>query len=339
MSWTREGRERQRFLWWTLCSLPKELLLLCFFFLPDLKSLKVSSLWTFSNNSCGLRRKTKAVMLLGPFWLVQRNLDWFQAEQLISIKGSFQSGPFLGLSVTGALAMCSEPETPNKLALTCLSAWAGTQMLSSSICSEIQAGHWVVVQAEQVWKVPLGFQNVYCSLVYSMETIQHSASMLAVSRAPNKCCYYCSVQSLSCVRLFGTPWTVARQASLSITNSRSPPKPMSIESMMPSYHLILCCPLLLLPSIFPSIRVFSNESALYSRWPKYWSFSLNISLSNEYPGLISFRMDWLGFLAVQGTQESSPTPQFKSINSSALSFLYSPTLTSIHDHWKNHSLD
>lgn len=147
MSWTREGRERQRFLWWTLCSLPKELLLL-FFFLPDLKSLKVSSLWTFSNNSCGLRRKTKAVMLLGPLWLVQRNLDWFQAEQLISIKGSFQSGPFLGLSVTGALPTCSEPETPNKLALTCLSAWAGAQMLSSRICSEIQAGHWVVVQAD-----------------------------------------------------------------------------------------------------------------------------------------------------------------------------------------------
>ena len=147
MSWTREGRERQRFLWWTLCSLPKELF--CFvFFLPDLKSLKVSSLWTFSNNSCGLRRKTKAVMLLGPFWLVQRNLDWFQAEQLISIKGSFQSGPFLGLSVTGALLTCSKLETPSRLVFTCLSGWAGTRMLSSSICSEIQAGHWVVVQAD-----------------------------------------------------------------------------------------------------------------------------------------------------------------------------------------------
>ena len=132
--------------------------------------------------------------------------------------------------------------------------------------------------------------------------------------------YTCqSVQSLSWVRLFATPWTVARQASLSITNSRSPPKPMSIESMMPSYHLILCCPLLLLPSIFPSIRVFSHESALRIRWPKYWRFSFNISLYNEHPGLISFRMDWLGFLAVQGTQESSPTPQFKSINSSVLS--------------------
>ena len=110
-----------------------------------------------------------------------------------------------------------------------------------------------------------------------------------------------SVQSLSRVRLFATPWTAARQASLSITNSWSPPKPMSFESVMPSNHLILCCPLLLLPSIFPSIRVFSNESALHIRWPKYWSFSFNICPSNEHPGLISFRMDWLDLLAVQGT--------------------------------------
>ena len=96
-----------------------------------------------------------------------------------------------------------------------------------------------------------------------------------------------------------TPWTAARQASLSITNSRSLPKLMSIESVMPSNHLILCCPLLLLPSIFPSIRVFSNESALHIRWPNYWSFSFNISPSNEHPGLTSFRMDWLDLLAVQ----------------------------------------
>ena len=112
---------------------------------------------------------------------------------------------------------------------------------------------------------------------------------------------------------------------------------MSIELVMPSHHLILCCPLLLLPSIFPSIKVFSNESALHIRWPKYWSFS--ISPSNEYSGLISFKIDWLYLLAVQGTlQESSPTPQLKSINSSALSLLYGPTLTSIHDYWKNHIL-
>ena len=113
-----------------------------------------------------------------------------------------------------------------------------------------------------------------------------------------------SIQSLSRVWLFVTPWTAARQASLSITNSRSLPKPMSIESVIPSNHLILCRPLLLLPSIFPSIRVFSNESALRIRWPEYWSFSLNISPSNEHPELISLRMDWLDLLAVQGTLRS-----------------------------------
>ena len=106
-----------------------------------------------------------------------------------------------------------------------------------------------------------------------------------------------------------------------------------------SNHLILCCPLLP-PSIFPNIRVFSNESALCIRWPKYWSFSFSIGPSNEYSGLTSFRMDWLDLLAVQATlKESSPTPQFQSINSLVLSFLYDPTLTSIHDHWKNHSFD
>ena len=108
---------------------------------------------------------------------------------------------------------------------------------------------------------------------------------------------------------------------------------------MTSSHLILCRPLLLLPLIPPSIRVFSNESTLRMRWPKYWRFSFSISPSNERPGLITFRMDWLDLLAVQGTLKSSPTPQFKSINSSRLSFLHSPILTSIHDHWKNHSLD
>jgi len=115
---------------------------------------------------------------------------------------------------------------------------------------------------------------------------------------------FSSVQSLSRVWLFAIPWTPAHQASQSITNCWSLPKLMSIESMMPYNHLILCCPLFLLPSIFPSIRVFSNESALRIRWPKYWSFSFNISPSNEYSGLISFRMDWLDLLAVQGTLKS-----------------------------------
>ena len=141
-----------------------------------------------------------------------------------------------------------------------------------------------------------------------------------------------SVQSLSYVWLFATPKTVAHQASLSITRSRSPPKPKSIESVMPSNHLILCCPLLLPPLIFPSIRVFSTESVLCIRWPKYWSFSFRISPSYEYSGLISFRMDWLDLLP-RDSQESSPTPLFKSINSLVLSLLYGPTLTSIHDYW------
>ena len=134
-----------------------------------------------------------------------------------------------------------------------------------------------------------------------------------------------------------TPWTAARQDYLSITNSRSLLKLMSVESVMPSNHLILCHPLLLQPSIFPSIRVFSNQSVLRIRWPKDWSFSFSISPFNEYSGLISLSMEspW----SPRDSQESSPTPQFKSISSSVLSFLYSPALTSIHDHWKNHSAD
>ena len=114
----------------------------------------------------------------------------------------------------------------------------------------------------------------------------------------------CSVQLLSHVQLFATPWIAAHQASLSITNYRSWPKLMSVESVMPSGHLILCCPLFLLPPIPPSIRVFSSESNLHMRWPKYWSFCFSISLSSEYQGLISFRMDWLALLAVQGTLKS-----------------------------------
>ena len=115
---------------------------------------------------------------------------------------------------------------------------------------------------------------------------------------------FSSVQLLSCVWLFASPWTTAYQDSLSITNCRSLPKPMSIVSVMPSNHLILCHPILLLPSVLPRSRVLSNESALHIRWPKYWSFSFSISPSNEHPGLISLRMDWLDLLAVQGTFKS-----------------------------------
>ena len=151
---------------------------------------------------------------------------------------------------------------------------------------------------------------------------------------------FSSVQSLSNIQHFVTPWTTACQASLSINNSRSPHKPMSTESVMPSNHLILCRPFLLLPSIFPSIRVFSNESALPIRWPKNWSFSFNISPSSEHPGLISFKMDWLDLLAVQGTLKS--LLQHNSSKASILqrlAFFIVPTLTSIHDHWKNRSFD
>ena len=140
----------------------------------------------------------------------------------------------------------------------------------------------------------------------------------------------CSVQLLGRVQLFVTPWTAARQDSLSIINSQGLLKLMSFELVMPPNHLTLCRPLPLPSSIFPSIRVFSNESVLRIKWPKYWSFSFSISPSNEYSGLISFRMDWLDLLAVEGAREFSPTPQFKSINSWALNFFYSPTLTSIH---------
>ena len=141
-----------------------------------------------------------------------------------------------------------------------------------------------------------------------------------------------SVQSLSRVRLFAPPWIAALQASLSITISRSSLRLTSIESVMPSSHLILGHPHFFLPPTPPSIRVFSNMSTLCMKWPKYWSFSFSIIPSKEIPGLIPFRMDWLD-------QESSSTPQFKSTNSLALSFLHDPTLTSIHDHRKNQSLD
>ena len=146
-----------------------------------------------------------------------------------------------------------------------------------------------------------------------------------------------SVQWLSCDWLFATPWTAAHQASRSITNSWSLLKLMSIELVMPSNHLILCRPLLLPPSIFYSIRVFSSKSVLCIRWTKYWSFSFSISPFSEYSGLISFRIDWFYLLAVQGTLKRPLTSQNESINSSVLSFLYGPTLTSIHDYWKNHT--
>ena len=138
---------------------------------------------------------------------------------------------------------------------------------------------------------------------------------------------------------FATPWIATHQASLSITSSQNLPKFKSIESLMPPNHLILCHPLLFLPSFFPRIRIFSNESVLHIRWPKYWSFSFNIRPFNEHSRLISFRMDWLGLLAVQRILKS--LLQHHSSKASILQhcFLYSPTLISIHDYWKNHSFD
>ena len=147
---------------------------------------------------------------------------------------------------------------------------------------------------------------------------------------------FSSVQSLSCVQLFVTPWTAACQASLSIANSQSLLKPISIESVMPSNHLILCHPLLLLPSIFSIIRLFSNESVLRIRWPKYWRFSFSISPSNEYSGLIFFRMDgWLP-LQSKGLSRVFSNTTVQKNQFLVLSFLYSITLTSIHGYWKNH---
>ena len=153
-----------------------------------------------------------------------------------------------------------------------------------------------------------------------------------------RCFQFSSVQSLSHVQLFATPWTAARQASLSISNSQSPPKPMSIVSVMPSNHLIYR-PLLLLPSIFPSIRVFSNESALHIRWPKFWSFSFNIRPPNEHPGLISFRMDWLDLLTVQRTLKSLLQHHNSKASILRCSAFFIVQLSHPYDLWKNHSLD
>ena len=149
---------------------------------------------------------------------------------------------------------------------------------------------------------------------------------------------FSSLQSLSCVWFFVTPCTEAPPASLSITNSQSFLKRKSIESVMPFKHLMFCHPLLLPPSIISSIRIFSNESVLHIRWPKYQSFNFSISPSNEYSGWIIFRMDWTPWCPWD-SQESSIAPQFKSISFTVLSFLYSLTLTSIHDYWKNHTFD
>ena len=151
--------------------------------------------------------------------------------------------------------------------------------------------------------------------------------------------YFRGQFSHSVVSDSATPWTAARQASLSMTNSQNLLKLLSTELAKPSNHLVLCRPLLLLTSIFPSIRVFSSESVLHIRWPKYWSFSFSISPFNEYSGLISFRIDWSDLLAVQGTLKSLLQHHSSKASILQCSAFLSPTLTSIHDHWTNHSFD
>ena len=178
-----------------------------------------------------------------------------------------------------------------------------------------------------------GFRKFLCDSVFlnicaSSSFCLKLCPLLPISKA------FSSVQLLSRVRIFVTPWTAARRASLSVTKSRSLLKLMSMESVMPYNHLILCWALLLLPSIFPRIKVFSIESSLHIRWPNYWSFSFKISPFDAYSGVISFRMHWLDLLAVQGTLMS--LLQHYSSKASIL-WHYSPTLTSIHDYWKNHS--
>ena len=177
----------------------------------------------------------------------------------------------------------------NVCTLRCMCAFEGAGVLSLFSCVWLFVTLWTVARQAHL---PMGILQA---------RILECVAMPSSGYLPNP--GFTSVQSLSCVRLSATSWTAACHASLEFTNSQSSPKPMSIESMMPSNHLILCRPLLLLPSIFPSIRVFSNESALRIRWPKYWSFSFSISPSNEHSGLI-FRMDWLDLLAVQGTLKS-----------------------------------
>ena len=171
---------------------------------------------------------------------------------------------------------------------------------------EAKQENWKSIKLKQRWFPWLYIQSLLCKEWLSQAPIAFHISVpeICMWALTNLSVQFSSVQSLSHVRLFTTSWITACQASLSITNSRSLLKFMPIDSVVPSSHLILCRPLLLLPPIPPSIRVFSNESTLRMRWPKYWSFSFSVSPSNEHPGLISFRMDWLDLLAVQGTLKS-----------------------------------
>ena len=210
---------------------------------------------------------------------------------------------------------CTQPRTSPKLSSGEEYGWwflVPKVIKLYNIPTHYQNPFWWVFPSTLVFNKK-GWQYILLLLLLSQKVMSDSlwphelkhARLPCPSLPPGACSVqFSSVKSLSHVQLFAVPWTAACQASLSITNSWSLPKPMSIESVMPSSHLILCRPLLLPPSIFPSTRVFSNESALRMRWPKYWSFSFNISPTNEHRGLISFRMDWLDLPAVQGTLKS-----------------------------------
>jgi len=215
---------------------------------------------------------------------------------------------------------CGQKKTLSSLLWQTATKFSKLHILCVCMCMCVMPGESNTL-CFQKWKLPRLKGKPFSHLVFDCHD-DSSLHLLHISAFSVSCVQFsCSVMS----------------ASLSITNSWSLLKVMSIKSGMPSNHFILCHPLLLLPSIFPSVRLFSNESVLM--WPNYWSFSFSISPSKVYSGLISFKFDWFYLLAVQRTQESSPTPQFKSISSLALSFLYSPTLTSTHDCWKNQSFD
>ena len=214
---------------------------------------------------------------------------------------------------------------------------------SRSVVFDSLRSYWLYVAARLLrpWDFPAKNTGLCCHFLLQgiFRTQGWNSRLLHCGQALDG--QFSSVQSLSCVRLFATPWIAARQASLSTTNSRSSLKLTSIESVMPSSHLILCRPLLLLPPISPSIRVFSNESTLHMRWPKSWSFSFSIIPSKEHWGLISFGMEWLDLLAVQGTLKSLLQHHSSKAWILRCSTFFTVQLShpSIHDHRKNHSLD
>ena len=215
-----------------------------------------------------------------------------------------------------------------------MSRFPWDQVLNSKLLQGISYNHRFVHQVEISGKLDF-FSVDALALDQKVKLDKSSPGFMSKNCSRN----FSSVQLLSCILLFVTPWTAACPASLSITNSQSLLKLMAIESVIPSNHLTLCYPLLLLPSIFPSIRVFSNESVLCIRWPKYWSFSFSISPSNEHSGLISFRIDWLDLLSVHGTLKSLCQHHSSKASNLQHSVFFIVQLISVHNYWKNHSFN